>query len=462
MTTTLVLSNPVMDEIVAASGNPLETAGVLRAVLVRTPADNIRLLGRGIDWVPDTAYLDRRHDGLGIAPEGYVGALGTAEANGEIAIWFHTHPGDGSSPRPSPHDEQVDIQIADLFRLRTGQDFYGTLIVAPTSRGIAFTGTLQHQDGTRLAVDRLWDISDAWRLINSYNNPSPQLAPMFDRNVRAFGGEVQRTLSELTIGIVGTGGTGSAVAEQLVRLGVRHLRLIDPDELSLSNVTRVYGSHPDQTGRAKVEVVRDHLLSITSELDCQARVGMIVDQHVARDLCECDLIFGCTDDNAGRLVLSRLGTYMLTPVIDMGVLISSDGAGNLRGIDGRVTVVTPGTACLLCRNRIDVRRAAAELMTEGERHRLAGEGYAPELTGVEPAVVTFTTAVAAAATSELLERLIGYGPDPRPSEILLRLHDREISTNIVEPRERHYCHPASGKQGLGNTRPWLEQIWRNE
>ncbi|MER8764366.1 ThiF family adenylyltransferase [Mesorhizobium sp. M0968] len=461
MTATLVLSNPVMNEIMVASGNPLETAGVLRAVLVRTPAGHIRLLGRGIDWVPDNAYLDRRHDGLGISSEGYVGSLGKAEARGEIAIWFHTHPGVGSSPRPSQHDEQVDGQIADLFRVRTGQEFYGTLIVAPTGHGIAFTGTLQHEDGARFALDRLWDVSDTWRLVKSYNDPSPPLASMFDRNVRAFGGEVQRTLSELTIGIVGTGGTGSAVAEQLVRVGVRHLHVIDADELSLSNVTRVYGSHPDQVGQPKAEVVRDHLLSIAPDLDCQVQVGMIVDQPIARELCECDLVFGCTDDNAGRLVLSRLGTYMLTPVIDMGVLLSSDHGGNLRGIDGRVTVMAPGTACLLCRNRIDVRRAAAELMNEDERHRLAGEGYAPVLAGVEPAVVTFTTAVAAAATSELLERLTGYGPDPRPSEVLLRLHDREISTNIVEPREHHYCHPASGKQGLGNTTPWLEQVWRN-
>ena len=38
------------------------------------------------------------------------------------------------------------------------------------------------------------------------------------------------------------GGTGSAVIEQLVRLGVRRLHLFDPDILTASNLTRVYGS----------------------------------------------------------------------------------------------------------------------------------------------------------------------------------------------------------------------------
>lgn len=50
---------------------------------------------------------------------------------------------------------------------------------------------------------------------------------------------VQQTLGALRVGIVGCGGTGSAVAEQLVRLGVPHLTLIDADTLTESNVTRV-------------------------------------------------------------------------------------------------------------------------------------------------------------------------------------------------------------------------------
>jgi hypothetical protein len=186
---------------------------------------------------------------------------------------------------------------------------------------------------------------------------------------------------------------------------------------------------------------------------------MITSESTARQLCECDIVFGCTDDNAGRLVLSRLATYFLTPVIDCGVLLSSDAQGQLVGIDGRVTTLVPGQGCLVCRGRIDTKRAAAELMTPGERKRREDEGYAPALGRVEPAVVTYTTLVAATAVSELLERLVGYGPDPRPSEVLLRCHDREVSTNVQAPGPRHYCHPDSGKLGLGVTTPFLEQTW---
>ena len=104
-------------------------------------------------------------------------------------------------------------------------------------------------------------------------------------------------------------------------------------------------------------------------------------------------------------------------------------------------------------------RAAAEQKTPEERRRLADEGYAPALGAVEPAVVAFTTAVAAAAVNELLDRLIGYGPTERPTETLLRLHEREISTNRAFPREGHYCHQRQGKWGAGAEEPFLGQPW---
>jgi hypothetical protein len=113
----------------------------------------------------------------------------------------------------------------------------------------------------------------------------------------------------------------------------------------------------------------------------------------------------------------------------------------------------------LCRDRIDLQRAASELMTPSERIRLAAEGYAPGLPGIEPSVITYTTLVAALAVGELLERLIGYGPIPVPGEILARCHDRELSSNIAQPRPGHYCDPAAGQLGRGDISPFLGQTW---
>lgn len=459
MIVTLVLPQNIADDLIVASCHPVETAGVLLARVFHTAHGHMRLLGKAIRWVPDAAYLQRKGDRLSIASKGYVPALAEAETLGAVAVWFHTHPGVASVPVPSPYDRVVDRQLSDVFRLRSGSSHYGSLILSPRGATFSFTGYLDSNGGDTIPITRLWIVGDRFRLIQSFDDGLQDVSPIFDRNVRAFGNSVQKIFHDLRVGIVGCGGTGSAVAEQLVRLGVRRFTLIDPKELAISNVTRVYGSTPSDVGRAKVKVLSEHLLRIAPESQCEPIQSMVTVENTARHLTSCDIVFGCTDDNAGRLVMSRLATYFLTPVIDCGVLLTSNNQDLLMGIDGRVTTLVPGQACLVCRGRIDVARAAAEMLTPEERVQRENEGYAPTLGRAEPAVVTFTTLVAAAAVSELLERLIGYGPEPRPSEVLLRCHDREISTNAAAPCERHYCHPSSGKLGIAMTEPFLEQAW---
>ncbi len=459
MTVTFVIPQDIVEELESVARHPLEAAGVLLAGVAESPNGDIRLLARCLRWVEEAAYSRRESCGLTIQAEGYVHALAEAETLGAVCIWLHTHPGQSASPRPSKHDYVVDEEISDLFRIRSGSPYYGTLIISPRPVGFAFTGYLQHEGCDAAQIQRLWQVGDRWRLVRADDTALPPLSLIYDRNVRAFGSAVQQTLGDLTVGIAGCGGTGSVVAEQLVRLGVRHLIVIDPDVLSESNLTRVYGSTTLDVGKPKVQILKYHLMRIAPDLHCETIPSMVTMESTARSLTGCDVIFGCTDDNAGRLVLSRLSTYMLIPVIDCGVLLSSDNSGQLTGIDGRITVLSPGQACLVCRNRIDLARAGAELMTPDERIRREDEGYAPALAQTEPAVVAFTTLVGATAVSELLERLIGYGPEPRPSEILLRCHEREISTNIAQPREGHYCHPASGKLGAGMTQPFLGQTW---
>ena len=457
MTRTLVLPDLIGNSLSEQAKLPRETAGILLARLHRAENGDHRLLGRSIHWLPSEAYRVRTATELSITSAGYVEPLRYAEEDGAVPIWVHTHP--KGNPVPSARDKRVDAEVGDVFRIRSGSEFYGTLIASPSEEGIALTGTLQSPASGVAQIDRFWFVGDRWRLVAAFGRHQVQTDGMFDRNIRAFGAAIQRTIGDLRIAVIGAGGTGSAVAEQLVRMGARQLQVVDSKTLSESNVTRVYGSTESQVGRHKADNLCQHLRQIAPATCCESIHGRCTMESVARRLANVDLIFGCTDDNAGRLVLSRLSTYYLIPVIDVGVLLSSGANGVITGIDGRVTTLSPNDACLVCRGRIDLARAAAEQRPPEERRRLVEEGYAPALGPVEPAVVPFTSMVAAVGVGELLERLVGYGHRNRPSEVLLRIHDREISTNVATPTPRHYCHPDAGKQGIGDTEPFLEQIW---
>ncbi len=455
---TLVLPQSISDALLRLTQLDMETGAVLLTKLITTLHGNLRFLGTELLLVPDDAYEYRGPDGLRITSAGFVPQLRKAEDAGAIPFWVHTHPGNGSNPSPSDRDRVVDSQLGTLFRLRADADYYGSLICASLDGELRFTGLLARDSDTQ-RLERVWSVGPRFMLSWHLENQRPMPSSAFDRNILAFGGAVQQVLQDLVIAIVGCGGTGSVVAEQLVRLGVRRFILIDPDDVSESNLTRMYGSLATDVGKPKVEVLSQHLRNIAPDASADALASKITVERTARALLDADVVFGCTDDNAGRLVLSRIATYLITPVIDCGVILTSDQDGRLDGIHGRITVLSPGSACLTCRSRIDLVRAAAEALTPEEHLVRVGEGYAPALPGVEPAVVAYTTLVGAQAVGELLERLTCYGPLPVPSEVLLRMHDREMSTNVAEPRSRHFCHPGSGKLGIGLTDPFLEQAW---
>lgn len=453
---TLVLTEAIAAELAAIASEPVEHAAVL-LVGVHDGPGGLRLLARELHEV-DGEHCDRRSDEMTISSAGWVRALRRAEALGAAAIWVHTHP--AGDPTPSRRDAQVDTDLAGPFTVRIGAPLYASVVVAPSRSAtkFTFTGRGQHaEQGFR--IDRCLVVGSRMRVETSHDSqPETPQASLYDRQVRAFGGDLQLTLGMLRVGLAGCGGTGSAVAEQLARLGVRNLTVIDPDVLSESNTTRVYGSDLTKVGQPKVQVLAEHVQRIAPDALVTSIVGKVTEEANARQLADCDVVFGCTDDEAGRMVLSRLASYQLVPVIDCGVLIDSHG-GTVRGIHARVTITHPGSACLLCRGRVNPALAAAELAPPDEHNKLVREGYAPELPGVEPAVVAYTSLAAALAVGELLERLVEYGPSPAPSELLARLHERELSTNTRPCRVGHYCDPGAGLLGAGDTAPFLGQAW---
>jgi hypothetical protein len=219
MTTTLVLPQFIADEIEIAAREPLESAGVLVARLALPSATETRLLGLKMMWVPPASYLKRGNVSLSIGSEGYVPALSYAEAKGAVAIWLHTHPGRDGLPRASRHDRIVDREISDLFKIRTGSECYGTLIFLPREWGYAFTGSFSSSDWPAKPIDRIWSVGDRFRLTPAIDASVVDPCPIFDRQVRAFGPAIQHALSNLRVGIIGCGGTGSLLQPRQRKIG---------------------------------------------------------------------------------------------------------------------------------------------------------------------------------------------------------------------------------------------------
>src|SRR4029078_5652392 len=107
------------------------------------------------------------------------------------------------------------------------------------------------------------------------------------------------------------------------------------------------------------------------------------------------------------------------------------------------TMLLPGGACLFCRKRLSGDRIRAEVIAATDpvaAEQLRREGYLVGTEELAPAVITFTTAVAAGAVSELLHRLTGFqGPDRKSTEVLFLFDQSRVRTNARLPVEGCFC-----------------------
>lgn len=448
-------SDRTWDELCAALERREESAAVLLAGVADTGDRLIFTINRAV-WVPDDHYVERTHNRLKIASRGWMPALKAAATEGLHPVFFHTHP--GGNARPSALDDAVDSALAEPFRIRAGIDTYSSMILGGDPEAPSFSGRA-YRGGDSVPIHRARIVGRQLRVVHNTAHDGAQASTeIYDRQVLAFGQAGQDILASLKIGVVGAGGTGSAVIEQLTRLGVRRLVVIDDDFLTRSNVSRVYGSSIRQTGEAKVQIAAQNAERIGLRTELTAIAGRVTRQSPLENLRDCDVIFGCTDDHAGRINLSRLCFQYLIPLIDLGVVIDSDGS-NIRSITGRITYVAPGEPCLVCRGTVDVGVARDEGLDPRERTRLAEEGYARGLEEPDPSVIAYTTLVAASGVADLLERLFGFGAPHISGEMVIRIADRKVKGRSGSPEGGHLCGNAAA-WGLGDQTPFLGQaVW---
>jgi molybdopterin/thiamine biosynthesis adenylyltransferase/proteasome lid subunit RPN8/RPN11 len=447
---TLAVSEAVWMELCGKLNRQEETAGLLLAGIANADQGQT-ICVNSIRWVPNDAYEVREARRLKVSSQGWMPSLGEAAAQEWQPIFFHTHP--NGDPHPSSADKQVRVQLDRDFRVRAGCPF-ASLILGGVSDAPTFTGEF---DGDR--IERVRIVGKRLQMLTAANsdNTSGEPLSVFDRQIRAFGKDGQHLLNQLRFGVVGAGGTGSAVLEQLVRLGAGEVVLIDDDHITETNPTRIHESCMDDVGKQKVDVLSNAANRIGLGTKVIPVNGKVTTREVFETLRGCDAVFGCTDDNAGRGILSRFAYYYVTPVFDVGVLVGSQD-GQISVIEARLTTMSPGTPCLFCRGRINSTRLREEMQTGEEVEDLVREGYAQGLEDRDPAVVAYTTMIASMAVDELLQRLFGFGPEHPSSEVLIRIPPRELRSLGGKPVDGHFCADL-GIVGRADREPPLGMAW---
>ncbi|SDW47770.1 ThiF family adenylyltransferase [Paenibacillus sp. CF384] len=194
-----------------------------------------RLLVKEIQHILPTEVLEQTALNIRVPVSVYSEAFQKAARGGYCFFWIHTHPGGYLE-----YSDVDNIEEPHMFKpayVRAPGQVHGSLLMnTPTS----MTGRVWLQDGrggvSAEMLDIIRVIGSQYRFFFPTGRPDLDLSA-FDRNVRAFGSDMQKLLQNLHIGVVGASGTGSPMIEQLARLGVGTISIYDDDTLSETNLT---------------------------------------------------------------------------------------------------------------------------------------------------------------------------------------------------------------------------------
>lgn len=152
-----------------------------------------------------------------------------------------------------------------------------------------------------------------------------------------IGGPGQQRLKAARVGVVGMGGVGAPAALYLAAAGVGALRLIDHDEVGLSNLQRQIAFSEQDVGDLKVEAGAARLAALNEHVGIEPAAERLTPNNAAWLLEGCDVVIDGTDDFGTRFATNAA-------CVAAGIPLVSGALGRWTGQVG----VFAGRPCYRC------------------------------------------------------------------------------------------------------------------
>lgn len=399
-------------------GDGLEAVAV--ALCGRRRSDSIHCLTvRSVVPIPYNECKVRTPDRVTWSTQRLIPLLEEASRDDLAILKVHSHP--GGFPFFSEVDDESDKDLFNSVFGWTDSAFpHASAIMLPGGR---MFGRAILPDGAFQSLDSILVPGDDVHFWMTEGGGAP---PSFtQRHAQLFGSETIRRLRQLSIAVVGCSGTGSPVIEQLARLGVGRLVLVDPDRVEEKNLNRILNASREDAylKRPKVEVMARAIAAMGFGTELEIIAEDLATPRAIKAVAECDVVFGCMDGVEGRHLLNRLAAYYVLPYFDVGVRLVADGAGGIDEACGAVHYVRPDGSTLQDRKvyTADQLKAAGLRRTDPKAYRdQVRAGYIRGVDEDRPAVISINMQMASTAVNEFLARLHPYRYDDNRESAVLR------------------------------------------
>jgi len=416
-----------------------------------------RLLVREIHPIPPDAYSQRTALSVTWSTDAIAPLLDKAEEQKLSVIKIHSHPNGykhfSELDNTSDHDllpavrgwVEADIPHGSCVLLPDGQMFGRTLW-----RGDTFTPIS--------CISVVGPDIHFWHHLES----SSQLPEFTASHAQTFGQGTTNLLRHLSVAVVGCSGTGSPVIEQLARLGVGKLVLVDDDIVEDRNVNRILNStiQDAHEKRPKVDVLAEAINRMGLGTSVLALQKDLWEREVVQAVAECDVIFGCVDTVSGRYLLNTLATYYTIPYFDLGVRLEAvddgTGTGQIREVCGTIHYLQPGRSSLMSRGLVSIEQASSERLQRTNPTAYTqqlNDGYIRGVQENKPAVISVNMFTASLAMNDFLARLHPYRE--HPNHEIAYIEYSLSSLDIFSEPEGETCSLLQDKVGMGDIEPLL-------
>lgn len=379
--------------------------------------------------------------------------LEKASRKGLALLKIHSHPTGLQSF--SETDDQSDEELFEsIYGWMDDDEPHASSIMLPDGKII---GRVFHPDMTNQPIDKINIVGDDLHFW--FRSQDEKIHQFEERTAQAFGKGTTNKLKKLRIAVVGCSGTGSPLIEQLVRLGVGHLVLIDPDIVEEKNLNRIVNStlQDAKKGRYKVDVLQKAIegFGLGTHLTTFNQ-NIYNSKKIINAIAQCDVIFGCIDSVDGRHLLNLLATFYLIPYFDLGVKLTSDGKGGIDQIMGSVHYLQAGGSSLRTRGVYsdeELRAASMFRISKDEYSEQKRSGYIVDIVVDSPAVISINMQVASMAVNEFLARIHPFRYDSNSNFAITRI---SFSDSYVQSEDDGKPDPYLAKfVGRGNMTPML-------
>lgn len=200
-------------------------------------------------------------------------------------------------------------------------------------------------------------------------------------------------MKNIKIAVIGYGGGGSHIGQQLSHIGFENVVIFDNDRIEESNINRLIGAiyRDIENKTSKVDIAKRTIKGILPS----SKVQLVKKrwQEAPEILQQCDIVIGGVDSYLGRQELEAECRRYLIPLIDIGMDVHN--IENKFSISGQIILSLPGSCCMKCLGFISDKKLAFEASKYGD-------------IGGNPQVVWSNGVLASAAIGVLVDLTLGW------------------------------------------------------